>query len=742
MSQNFSTLDGDVSNNINLVTPISEEKKDEIKNVEGIITPPRPIVPPLITRGTRLSGNPRTSNLHTLEWLQSQQPPPLPAWPLDIQQITVNVPTPEVEIKESPFVVVECKDCGDEFEFSNREREFLTKKVPNYDGKNPVRCKDCRKLKKSNPKVYQEKLKEKKEALEALHREERKADRVRRKAEKSVLHASEFTPEIVVEGDSKTSASSVRQFISAPVIPAQVCSVDDWKNPEPIPPRRVVPFSGIAYTLVGQAEEKKDGNAALIQNLPDNYPVPPIHNLEGKIREPIVRRQCTHDISGCCAICFLDQKVEADEKKAETIRLAAIALRIRSRNADRAARHVLGDFSSSDSSGGSSSSSSESESEPPPPEDVERPIRVKNYQGHYMFDNYENRNKTSETRVFEVPQACFHGFLSDCVHSETDLVKHYGFYYKTKKVSVEMPVSIVNELKVFWVTALARDKLNYHQCKMRAIHLMRNYDAQSKIYLDSVLFAPLLAFWETEEDHRGTNAIVNEKLWSWNYCFLLLFIYAFMEYLLFDRAFNPFWVSLLFIVFVALRFGGNVFIETEFMNFSRLKFYMLGIFGALYLFWFMLLTAATYTWQPTSTTIIFPSSTNNGTVIWSDRVVTYSNIGVYDGSLVFPLSLTCILLLIYYRITVLYTVSFLSREIHFRDDHVDWHVPVYGWRMVRSILPPSHLFVFIQMSLFYLYAPYYVGFVLYLVMRWVNRKFTGRNVPHNYRILSLDVQFY
>jgi hypothetical protein len=156
----------------------------------------------------------------------------------------------------------------------------------------------------------------------------------------------------------------------------------------------------------------------------------------------------------------------------------------------------------------------------------------------------------------------------------------------------------------------------------------------------------------------------------------------------------------------------------------------------------MLLTAATYTWQPTESTITYPYNSVNGTVIWSEKTVTYSNIGVYEGNLVFPLSLTCTLLIIYYRMNQLYSVQFLENGIHYRDDHLDWQVPVLGWRQVRSILPPSVFFAFFQMSLIYLYAPYWVGFFLYLVMKWVNRRLSGSNIPHNYRFLLIDVQFY
>jgi hypothetical protein len=726
MSHNYSAVYSDEID-FNDILVDSEEKKEEKTTAEGtIIPPPAPHL----------------------------SPPPLPAFPSNWQPVTAPVPEAKVKIEEekeheiklpcsdekNPFIVVECKDCGEEFEFSEREREFLSKHVQNYDGKNPVRCKDCRKLKKSNPKAYQEKVKEKKEAAEALLKQERRAERTKRKLDKAALLASAI-PEISVEGVFNESVS-IQDFVRPPVyvapIPiAQVVENDDRKNPEPL---SLVPFRGRAFRINGQAANN-NGNVN-VNNLPANLRVPLIHNDEGKIREPTIRNNCTHDISGVCAICYLEQKTEADIRKAEVIRLAAIALRIRSKNADRAARHALGDFSSSDSSGGSSSSSSESEEEPPPPADVERPIRVVNYKGHYMFDNYENRNKTSDTRVFEVPQACFHGILSAGIHSDTDLVRHYGYYYKTVKISVEMPVSIVNELKAFWVTAKARDKVTYEQSKFQAKHLLRNYDGQSKIYSETMLYAPLLAFWETEADHRGTNAIINEKLWSWNYCFFLLFIYAFMEYFFFNRAFNPFWVSLLFVLFVVHRFGVNMFIETEFMRFSRIKLCLLCLFGALYWFWFMVLTAATYTWQPTESTITYPYNSVNGTVIWSEKTVTYSNIGVYEGSLVFPLSLTCTLLIIYYRMNQLYSVQFLENGIHYRDDHLDWQVPVLGWRQVRSILPPSVFFAFFQMSLIYLYAPYWVGFFLYLVMKWVNRRLSGSNIPHNYRFLLIDVQFY
>jgi hypothetical protein len=728
MSHNYSAVYSDEID-FNDILVDSEEKKEEKTTAEGtIIPPPAPHL----------------------------SPPPLPAFPSNWQPVTAPEPEAKVKIEEekeheiklpcsdekNPFIVVECKDCGEEFEFSEREREFFVKRVQNYDGKNPVRCKDCIKLKKSNPKAYQEKVKEKKEAVEALLKQERCAARTKRKLDKAALLASAIpVPEISVEGVFNESVS-IQDFVRPPVyvapIPiAQVVENVDRKNPEPL---SLVPFRGRAFRINGQAANN-NGNVN-VNNLPANLRVPPIHNYEGKIREPTIRNNCTHDISGVCAICYLEQKTEADIRKAEVIRLAAIALRIRSRNADRAARHVLGDSSSSDSSGGSSSSSSESEAEPPPPEDVERPIRVVNYQGHYMFDNYENRNKTSETRVFRVPQACFHGMLSAGIHSATDLVRHYGLYYNVEFVTVEMPVSIVNELKPFWGPAVARDVITYKQSIHRCIHLLRNLDKQSIVYRNTVLYAPLLAFWETASEDRGTNAIVNDKLWSWNYCFLLLFVYAFVEYVLFNRAFNPFWVSLLFLLCCAHRFGVNRKLEEEFMRFSHIKILVLGMLSALYLFWFMLITAATYTWQPTENTINYPYTTVNATVIYAQTTVYYSNIGVYDGAALYPLTLTCTLLIIYYRMNELYSVHFLEQAIHNRFDHDDWHIPILGYRQIRSIFSMSVLFAFLQMSLLYLVAPYWVGFSLYLFMKWFNRRFSGNGLPHNYRFLLIDVQFY
>lgn len=694
--------------NINAVSQENKEEKEDIK-VQPITVVPVVDIPPVETGDASSFEEKKGSEIKTTEQKE------------------------KVESSD----LLECKDCGVEFEFSEREKKFYAKKKLSI----PVRCPDCRKEKKDNPEAYKKKM-------EAVKEEEKRIDRARRKMlreQKRTQALSDMkTPEIVVESESSSLVSSAIEFVNnTPYIPAQVCRVgdDDWKNPVSNS-RNPNHYRGVAYHLNDQVEVKRNGNENRVDNNLPNREVPPVYNTEGKIREPVVRDQCTHDIDGCCAICFLKQKADADEQKATAIRHNALAVRMRAENADRAARHALGDFSSSDSSGGSSSSSSESEEEPSPPADVERPIRVVNYKGHYMFDNYENRNKTSDTRVFEVPQACFHGILSAGIHSDTDLVRHYGYYYRTVKISVEMPVSIVNELKAFWVTAKARDKVTYEQSKFQAKHLLRNYDGQSKIYSETMLYAPLIAFWETEADHRGTNAIINEKLWSWNYCFFLLFIYAFMEYFFFNRAFNPFWVSLLFVLFVVHRFGVNMFIETEFMRFSRIKLCLLCLFGALYWFWFMVLTAATYTWQPTESTITYPYNSVNGTVIWSEKTVTYSNIGVYEGNLVFPLSLTCTLLIIYYRMNQLYSVQFLENGIHYRDDHLDWQVPVLGWRQVRSILPPSVFFAFFQMSLIYLYAPYWVGFFLYLVMKWVNRRLSGSNIPHNYRFLLIDVQFY
>jgi len=717
--------------NINFVNVNGSESK-EVKDGVDLI--------PLLPVG-RLSGNPETSFNFSLSHIIETFPPPLPAWPASMESIPIPI------IAVSPAVNhLECKDCSNPFPPpSQKEEQYLRKKCVEHGDEYtpPVRCADCRKEKRVNPVAYKEKMaaiKEERRRLERLERESKKKDR-----KESKRQSLEERINIVVE-DSDTNRSlrsMAESVVNAIYVPPQRCEIKD-ENPEAKSNRRrLEPFRGVAYRLDAQVHDNYGFD--MQPDLPLNYEVPPIYNNLGRLRDPVVNVNCTHDAEGRCAICYVDQQKVADEQKATFLRHAAMAKKRRAEVADRVARHELGySSSSSDSSGGSSSSSSSSSGSELelPPDDEERPIRVINYEGHYMFDNYENRNKTSKTRVFEVPQACFHGIMSAGIHSSTDLVSHYGFYYKTRTIMVEMPVSIVNELKPFWTTAKARDKLNYDQSKFRVIHLLRNIDSKSLLYRNSVLYAPLLAFWETEAEDRGTNAIVNDKLWSWNYCFLLLFFYAFMEYLLFNRAFNPFWVSLLFVCFVALRFGVSTYIETEFMRFSRVKLSIICLFGALYWFWFMLLTAATYTWQPTETTIVYPFTTFNSSIIWTEKSVYYSNIGVYEGSAVFPLTLTCVLLIVYNRMTQLYAVNFLTQDIHFRDDHQDWHIPILGWRQVHSILSLSVFFAFVQMMLIYLYAPYWLGFFLYLALKWVNRKLSGFNIPHNYRILLIDVQFY
>jgi hypothetical protein len=362
-----------------------------------------------------------------------------------------------------------------------------------------------------------------------------------------------------------------------------------------------------------------------------------------------------------------------------------------------------------------------------------------------MYDNYENRKLTSETRVFRVPQAMFHGIVSTGLMSQTAMVQHFGFYYRLEFIDVEMPVSIVNEIKAFWKATTVRDILNYEKSEFLAVQLLRNADVHSKIYQQTILFAPLLAFYEAEPRNRYTTPLIYEKMWSWNFCFFLWFLFAGIDKLLFGRVYNIFWVALLFLLSLTLRFAfGSLEFENLFCRFSRLKLLLSCSFAACYLFWYLLLNAIyNYDIQYISYSSNVPWYSNS-TIVWNEVNYTSVEFGTYNGPAVFPVTITTLLLIIYARMAVLYTPAFLVRGNHLAFPlGPNWNRQFMGLFQIRSICSPSVVFAFIQIVMYYLYCPYWLGFGLYVLMLVLNRRVLSRlNIPINYRFLTIDAQFY
>jgi hypothetical protein len=400
----------------------------------------------------------------------------------------------------------------------------------------------------------------------------------------------------------------------------------------------------------------------------------------------------------------------------------------------------------SPSGSGSGSSTSGSSGSPPPSDDGKRPIRKINYQGHFNYDNFEKRDLSSETRVFRVPQAMFHGIVSDKIMSQSSMVQHFGFYYRLKFIDVEMPVSIVNELILFWKATVVRDVINYEKSEFLCVQLMRNADIHSKVLEQTLLLAPLLACYNSEPRNRYTTPLIYEKMWSWNFCFVLWFLFAGIDKLLYGRVYNIFWVALLFLLSLTLRFVfKSVEFENLFLRFSRLKLLLSGSFAACYLFWYLLLNAIYNSdVQYTSQTSYVPVYTNS-TLGWSEVNYTSVEFGVYTGPDIFPLTITTILFIIYARMVFLYTPSFLVTGNHIAFPlGPNWARQVRGVFQIRSICSPSVMFTFLQIILYYLYLPYWLGFGLYLLMLLLNRRLFNQMFARfpRLRFLTIDAQFY
>jgi len=535
---------------------------------------------------------------------------------------------------------------------------------------------------------------------------------------------------------------------------AQIATVKVIKPPiliNPIPVEKTVhipqhAFSGIPFVL-GENKEHviniDDNHHQVIQRMINRPLVGVVTQIRDEwslgpnsveIREPVQRRGCTHDFDGRCAICFNDEEKEHLLNNSDVGIISRLSSSLRSVDTN-----PLSDDNPSCGGGGQSDDSDDESdgSEDPFPPDDEGPIHEGNNRGHFMFDNYVNRKLVSESRLFLVPQAVFHGVVSQNIISKTTLVQDYGAYYDTKDISVLMPVSIVNELKAFWTNEI-RDPETYKKCVFKCRDLLRNADMHSKMYRETILYAPLLSFWQTAVEDKGTQAIVENKLWSWNYCVIFIIVLALWDKLEFGRSFNVFLVSFLILAFVAIRFGVSKNIEVEFLRFCRLKFGLAVLFGAIHLTYYLLFNAYFNNDFEQFNGYLSIPSTSNSTIVWTETSFSYYKFAIYEGPSYMPYCITTVLLIIFYRMNQLYSVSFIIAGVHNNNNNV----AVNGFRQVRSILPLSVAFAFIQIVLFYLYAPYWVGFGLYIFMKAFNRYFSALPIAHNYRPVFIDVQFY
>jgi len=203
--------------------------------------------------------------------------------------------------------------------------------------------------------------------------------------------------------------------------------------------------------------------------------------------------------------------------------------------------------------------------------------------GSFLLGNLDNRIVFSDTRVFKVRQAVQHGYDLRIYSNDSNLPSLLGGFFGEKEIFVEMPSTVIDELSVYWTNPIKRrnvDLLNYEQTQFICKELIGPlYNIDAEMYFNTLLYAPLVAYYTTQQKNAGTFALIGNNLWLFNYLFIFAWLFAGIETLVLDYKFNlPFLI--LFSVIIVVFFSNNHSFRS-WVNFIKLKILIVGLLAVI-----------------------------------------------------------------------------------------------------------------------------------------------------------------
>jgi hypothetical protein len=355
--------------------------------------------------------------------------------------------------------------------------------------------------------------------------------------------------------------------------------------------------------------------------------------------------------------------------------------------------------------------------------------------GGFMLDNYENRKLVVKCVRFEVPQAIRYGTYKEYYEANNKTIQSmYGVWHDIETKFVYLPESIVNELKAFWVRKLHdSDQLNYGKCKDLAIHLMRNVKIKSKIYYETILFAPLLACLISVKEQAPTNAIVENQFVKYNFLCLLPILLNFGDMIMHGSKFNPFLIIASILILIAITRKYDFFFH--YWTYLRNRLVVTALMCCINLvLW--LLDRAYY--------IDF----------YAIQDYTFSEIFVLKTSVIVT-GIIIFLSIILYRASVLYPLFYLDKRPPVLVEEVDSivnngliSIPLPSIKayktsvMVSAFLPFSVVLVVLVYLLIFVLLPYYLSAIVYIGYNLLTKKLIQLDFSNQYfdRVTSINLR--
>lgn len=143
--------------------------------------------------------------------------------------------------------------------------------------------------------------------------------------------------------------------------------------------------------------------------------------------------------------------------------------------------------------------------------DPRKPIPIP---GDHIIYNRENRIIRTRTKIFEFPLLDFIGKWNDSPFgSGNDVFAHHlGAHFHENNITIELPVSLVNELKAWWCHR-KRDELlrafDLSVAKCRTLTAVLAIDSESEAIAN--MYAPAVAFLESWDTQQNVSRVVSQS---------------------------------------------------------------------------------------------------------------------------------------------------------------------------------------------------------------------------------------
>jgi len=353
-------------------------------------------------------------------------------------------------------------------------------------------------------------------------------------------------------------------------------------------------------------------------------------------------------------------------------------------------------------------------------DEIDYPVtRLDKPAGSFLLDNIENRDVSVRTKMFKVKQAVQYGVNMGILSNDSNMPTLLGGFYGTKEIWVEMPETIVNELKVFWSNPIKEHDstlLCYEQTVHICKHLMsRVADKDSLIYLNTTRYAPLLAYYESHVENAPSFALLMNKMWSINYFGVLPFIFMFLEH--YTHGYKLNWPFAL-LLFILTSFGLNKQYFIIYYSYVKIKL-MLDMFVAVsYLTIHLVFLGLTIHLEDVSNSKI-------------ELCTNYLNLYITDKTcniIIIVLTAVVTVLLVGYRYYILYgqsitivnSFSYGLRSLNISVNGPGGYISRYLLRRQLSLIKFQIIIGVVELFFLGFLVDFNFGFILYIIVRYIN----------------------